>query len=72
MEHRPAVGAADLEVEVGGRERQDQRRKVYEAEVASRRATLMAELEDLERLYPIEPPDERAARLAELNYRKRI
>jgi circadian clock protein KaiC len=52
--------------------RQKQRREAFEAEIALRRAALMDELEELERTAPIEPPDERAARLAELKHRKQI
>ena len=54
------------------RNRQEQRMKAFEAEIASRRTALMAELEELERNLGIEPPPERAARVAELKHRKRI
>ena len=54
------------------RNRQEQRMKAFEAEIASRRTALIAELEELERNLGIEPPPERAARAAELKHRKRI
>ena len=54
------------------RQRQEERRQVFDAEIAARRASLTAELEELERLIPTEPPHEQAARLAELKHRKRI
>ena len=54
------------------RMRQDRRRKAFSAQLMSDRAGLMADLEDLEGMLPSEPSDERAARLAELKYRKRI
>lgn len=54
------------------RARQYQLRKVFEAEIASSRAALMADMADLERIANSEPDDERAARLAELKHRKRI
>jgi circadian clock protein KaiC len=54
------------------RSRQEQRLKAFEAEIAARRASLLAELEELDRTVPTEPPPERAARLAELKHRKRI
>jgi hypothetical protein len=44
----------------------------FEAEIAARRAALLAELEELERTVITEPPPERAARVAELKHRKRI
>lgn len=53
------------------RARQEQRRRAYEAEVASNRASLLADMYELERLLPVEPPDEKAARLAELKHRNR-
>jgi circadian clock protein KaiC len=52
--------------------RQDERRRVFEAEMQARRAALEAELDQLEQLLPSEPPDERAARKAELDHRKGI
>ena len=52
--------------------RQEQRLKAFEAEIAARRATLLAELEELERSVITELPAERAARVAELKHRKRI
>jgi hypothetical protein len=54
------------------RVRQDERRRAYDADIAVRRAALLADLEDLERSVPLEPPAERAARVAELKHRKRI
>ncbi|HEY6228543.1 MAG TPA: circadian clock protein KaiC, partial [Verrucomicrobiae bacterium] len=54
------------------RMRKDERRRAYEADVAVRRAELLADLEELERSIPLEPPAERAARAAELKHRKRI
>jgi circadian clock protein KaiC len=54
------------------RARQQQRRRVYDADVAARKAALLADLEDLERSALSELPAERAARAAELNHRKRI
>jgi circadian clock protein KaiC len=54
------------------RVRQDERRRAYEADVAARRAMLLADLEQLERNVLVEPPAERAARVAELKHRKRI
>lgn len=52
--------------------RQEQRLKAFEAEIAARRATLLAELDELERSVITELPAERAARVAELKHRKRI
>jgi circadian clock protein KaiC len=54
------------------RSRQDQRRKAFEIDIASRRAALLDDLEELEREVNFEPPAERAARVAELKHRKRI
>jgi circadian clock protein KaiC len=54
------------------RNRQEQRLKAFEAEIAARRAALLAELDELERSVITEPPAERAARVAELKHRKRI
>jgi circadian clock protein KaiC len=54
------------------RMRKDERRRAYKADVAARRAALLADLEELERSIPLEPPAERAARAAELQHRKRI
>ena len=54
------------------RMRKDERRRAYKADVAARRSALLADLEDLERSIPLEPPAERAARAAELQHRKRI
>jgi circadian clock protein KaiC len=54
------------------RQQQEERRRAFEADIAARRSALTAELEELERLIPIEPSYERAARVAELKHRKRI
>jgi circadian clock protein KaiC len=54
------------------RVRQDERRKAFEADIAARRAALLADLEELEARSNAEPPPERAARVAELKHRKRI
>jgi circadian clock protein KaiC len=54
------------------RSRQEQRLRAFDAEIAARRAALLSELEDLERTVLMEPPPERAARVAELKHRKRI
>jgi circadian clock protein KaiC len=52
--------------------RQEEWRKVYEAEIAAGRAAMSAEPEELEGACHSEPPDERANRVAELEHRKRI
>jgi circadian clock protein KaiC len=54
------------------RVRQDERRRAFEADVAARRASLIADLQELERSATLEAPGERAARAAELKHRKRI
>jgi circadian clock protein KaiC len=52
--------------------RREQRRRVFQADIAARRAELLADLEELERSFLTELPAERAARAAELKHRKRI
>lgn len=52
--------------------RRQQRRKAYEADVESRHASYLADMEQLEQTLPQEQPAERAARLAELKHRRRI
>jgi circadian clock protein KaiC len=54
------------------RMRKDERRRAFDADIAARRAALLADLEELERTVGLEPAAERAARVAELKHRKRI